>query len=289
MRTGHSFAFDEAPSRLALDDESFAFFREMAKRHAGINLSDIKRNMVFRRISKRLAALGLSGFKAYRELLANASSGAELQAFVNVMTTNKTEFFRESHHFSHFTSIALPEIAAAGENANSRELRVWSAGCSTGQEPYTIAMMIKESAVRMQGWDIRILATDIDSEVIDRAHAGIYSQEEANSIPVSIRSRYAHKISEHPDRVQIMDELRRMVTFNVLNLHGEWPMRRKYDAIFCRNVLIYFDKPAQRQLFDRFADLLREGGLLYVGHSESLYKMTERFRPVGQSVHRKVT
>jgi chemotaxis protein methyltransferase CheR len=267
-----------------MSDRQFDFFRDLAKAQAGITLPDYKRNMVYRRISKRLVALDLKDFGSYEELLSAPDGEAEIEFFVNALTTNKTEFFRESHHFEHLASVVLPNVVKRQET--SRKLRLWSAGCSSGQEPYSIAMTLAESLPDLARWDAKILATDIDTDILQQGHKGSYPAAEIHEIPPLLRQKYIEAQADDSGRMSYA--LRSLITFNQLNLHGPWPMQRKFDVIFCRNVIIYFDKPSQCRLFDRFANLLADGGYLYIGHSESLYKVTERFRSIGQSIYQRI-
>ena len=269
-----------------MSEAHFGCFRDLAKAHAGIALPGHKRNMVYRRVSKRMTALGLKSFGAYRDLLFGADANRELQHFVNALTTNKTEFFRENHHFKHFASVVLPGLRGAGKPA-SPKLRVWSAGCSSGQETYSIAMTIAETFADLPRWDAKVLGTDIDTNVIELGRRGVYSDAETQSIPPKLRHRFIEALPGETRHGRMTNSLRSLVTFNQLNLHGPWPMKGKFDAIFCRNVIIYFDVPDQCRLFERFADSLCEGGYVYIGHSESLYKVTERFRPIGQSIYQR--
>ena len=265
-------------------DRQFDYFRTLAKEQAGITLADYKRNMVYRRVSKRLTALGLADFESYETLLSGPEGAEEIEFFVNALTTNKTEFFRESHHFEHLASVVLPNVIKRQET--SRRLRLWSAGCSSGQEPYSIAMTLAETVPDMARWDVKILATDIDTDILELGRRGIYPAAEIQEIAVQLRQNYVE--AQAGDSGRMSHSLRSLITFNQLNLHGPWPMQRKFDVIFCRNVIIYFDKPSQCQLFDRFANLLSDGGYLYIGHSESLYKVTERFRSIGQSIYQRI-
>jgi chemotaxis protein methyltransferase CheR len=266
-----------------MSDRQFDFFRDLAKAQAGITLPDYKRNMVYRRVSKRLMALDLKDFNSYEELLSAPEGEAEIEFFVNALTTNKTEFFRESHHFEHLASIVLPSVVKRQET--SRKLRLWSAGCSSGQEPYSIAMTLAEAMPDLPRWDAKILATDIDTDIIEQGRKGNYPAGEIHEIPAPLRQKYT-EVQDDGGRMNYT--LRSLITFNQLNLHGPWPMTGKFDVIFCRNVIIYFDKPSQCRLFNRFANLLNEGGYLYIGHSESLYKVTERFRSIGQSIYQRI-
>ncbi len=271
-----------------MSETQFNCFRDLAKAHAGISLPGHKRNMVYRRVSKRVTALGLKSFGAYRDLLLGADAVGELQHFVNALTTNKTEFFRENHHFEHFSSVVLPGLRQrAGKQARPK-LRVWSAGCSSGQETYSIAMSLAETFADLARWDAKILGTDIDTNVIEFARRAVYSDAEVQSIPPKLRDKFIETLPGDTGHGLMAEGLRSLATFNQLNLHGPWPMKGKFDAIFCRNVIIYFDVPDQRRLFERFADCLCEGGFVYIGHSESLYKVTERFRPIGQSIYQRI-
>ena len=267
-----------------MSNRQFDFFRDLAKSQAGITLPDYKRNMVYRRVSKRLIALDLKDFGSYEELLSAPEGEAEIEFFVNALTTNKTEFFRENHHFEHLASVVLPSLVKRQET--SRKLRLWSAGCSSGQEPYSIAMTLAESMPDLARWDAKILATDIDTDIIARGRKGSYPAAEIHEIPPQLRQKYIDM--QQGDGGRMSYALRSLITFNQLNLHGPWPMTGKFDVIFCRNVIIYFDKPSQCRLFDRFANLLSDGGYLYIGHSESLYKVTERFRSIGQSIYQRI-
>lgn len=255
--------------------------------HAGIQLPDYKRNMVYRRISKRLHALGLRSFEPYADLLQGPYGNAEIEHFVNALTTNKTEFFRENHHFAHLRDHALPEFQARFAREPTRKLRLWSAGCSSGQEAYSMAMVLAEALGGMAGSDARILATDIDTDMIRAGQAGRYSVIDTVSIPPVFRQKYFEPAAASSTDRRVSQKIRALVTFNRLNLHGPWPMTGLFDIVFCRNVIIYFDKPTQIRLFERIASQMHDGAYLYIGHSESLYKVTERFHPVGQGVYRK--
>ena len=270
-----------------MSQSQFDFFRALAMTHAGITLPDYKRNMVYRRVSKRLHALRMSDFGHYVDLLKGPHGAAEIEFFVNALTTNKTEFFRENHHFEHLTSEVLPALRKQLDRDGGRRLRIWSAGCSSGQEPYSIAMTLADAFSDIARWDARILATDIDTDMVEAGTAGIYPPEEIRTIPSLLRQKYVDT-PRGGDGGGMSFALRSLITFNPLNLHGPWPMKGRFDVIFCRNVIIYFDKSAQRRLFDRYANQMHDGGYLYIGHSESLYKVTERFKPVGQSIYRKV-
>jgi chemotaxis protein methyltransferase CheR len=242
-------------------------FRAVAARvHAltGIVLHEHKRQMVHTRLSRRLRALGLGDFESYLALLDSPGGAAETGAFVNAITTNLTAFFREAHHFTHLRDAVLKPRMAAG----AARFRVWSAGCSTGEEPYSIQMTVQEAGGFARAWDYRLLATDLDSDVLARAAAGVYAADRLQGIPPA---RLAAAALRRPDgAAEMRPELRARIAFRRLNLLEAWPVKGPFDAIFCRNVMIYFDAATKADLVSRFAGLLAPHGALYLGHSESL-------------------
>ena len=280
-----AFGYEERPPPIT--DKEFDFIRQLAMTHAGISLADYKRNMVYRRVTKRLRALDLVHVADYCRLLADPANAAEIEELINALTTNKTSFFREGHHFEHFAKVALPKIMERAALDHNRRLRVWSAGCSSGQEPYSLAMTLLDNAQKIAGWDVRILATDIDTDILAKAQVGVYARDDMTTVSPALMRAFVDTVAGDPEHCRISDRVRAHVVFKPLNLHEPWPMRGPFDSIFCRNVVIYFDKPTQCALFDRFADILRDGGYLYLGHSESLYKVSDRFRPMGQSIYQK--
>jgi chemotaxis protein methyltransferase CheR len=201
---------------------------------------------------------------------------------LNALTTNLTGFFREKHHFAKLAGELLPRLMK--ENRD-RRLRIWSAGCSSGQEPYTIAMVMKRVLTDLARWDALILATDIDSNMVAHAREGIYDSEVADTIPAEFR-RFTE--TGEDGRIAMPEALKALIRFKRLNLIGEWPMAGPFDAIFCRNVVIYFDKDTQRVLFDRYANMLRPGGYMFIGHSETLHRVSDRFRHLGQTTYQKI-
>ncbi len=263
-----------------LDAESFASLADLVKQQTGIVLSDRKRDLVQGRLARRLRALGLRDYGAYCALLQSQAGERELGPMINAMTTNVTRFFREPHHFDMLRDEVIPACQQDGD----QRFRLWSAGCSTGEEPYSIAMVLA-AATRQTLWDARILATDIDSDVLAKAQAGVYEAQGAESIPAELRRRYVAPAGD--DHVEIRSEIRPMLTFKQLNLMHAWPMRGPFDVIFCRNVVIYFDKETQRDIFSRFADLLKPGGWLFIGHSESLHGVSHQFAVAGRTAYRK--
>lgn len=265
-------------------DKDFNFIRALVAEKTGIVLSDAKRDLVYGRLSRRLRQLGIKRFADYCRLLQDGDED-EMVQFTNAITTNLTSFFREAHHFDYLGATLLPTLEKEKPN---RKIRIWSAGCSTGEEPYSISMTIKEKCPRLAGWDLKILATDLDSNVLAKAQAGIYEHSRVEDLSRERLRRWFRKgrgVNEGSAKVSA--ELQELITFRQLNLMQEWPMQGPFDVIFCRNVVIYFDKATQRTLFNRYADLLVDGGHLFVGHSESLFKVTDRFELIGKTVYRK--
>jgi len=270
----------------AFSDEDFEALRRLVKQVTGINLSDQKRELVYGRLSRRLRALGLTSFAQYRRLLAQ-DDGRELTELCNAITTNLTSFFREPHHFEYLRDHVLAPLDA--RPSPTRRFRIWSAGCSTGEEAYSIAMTVLETLTDVRRWDIRILATDIDSEVIRRASAGVYPAERTRNLSPQRLQRFFEERREGGTlQYQARPELMRLITFKQLNLMHPLPMRGPLDVIFCRNVVIYFDKDTQRDLFARMAALQRPGDLLFLGHSESLFKVTDAYELIGKTIYRRV-
>lgn len=269
-----------------LGDAEFRFLAAFLSRETGIVLSAHKRQMVCGRLVKRLRHLKLRSFADYCDFLRGQDSGSEVEHMVNAITTNITNFFREPHHFEHLRrTVLLPRTT---ERPQRPRLRLWSAGCSSGEEPYSIAMTVADTLRASDGWDALILATDIDTNMLNRGAAGIYPLEAAGNIPESYRKRFLRRLPHDADRMQMADELRQSIRFKKLNLHHQWPMKGPFDAIFCRNVAIYFDKATQVGLFNRFADVLAMGGILYLGHAESLIGVSDRFEVSDKTAYRRI-
>lgn len=264
----------------------FKFIRDLVFETTGIVLSEIKRDMVYGRLSRRIRALGLTKFSQYCDIL-KSEDHLELKEFTNAITTNLTSFFRENHHFEGLKNIILPKLLA--EKAD-RKIRIWSAGCSTGEEPYSIAMTVKETVPASQDWDIKILATDLDTNVLDKAASGVYDAERVAGIPKQRLKHWFHRGKGANDGVvKVVAELRDMITFRQLNLMHEWPMSGTFDIIFCRNVVIYFDKATQKILFDRYSNILSGNGYLFLGHSESMFKVANSFNLIGKTIYQNKT
>ena len=267
-------------------EKDFKFISKLVGERTGIVLSDAKRQMVYGRLSRRLRQLKLDKFSDYLELLTSGDE-QELVNFTNAITTNLTAFFRENHHFEYLKKTVIPEVLK--NNAHSKRMRVWSAGCSSGEEPYSIAMCLREMVPKSAGWDIKILATDLDSNMVQRGKEGIYTAERVEGLSPERMKRWVKRgKGENASMVRMHPELREMITFKELNLMHQWPMKGPFDFMFCRNVVIYFSKDTQRVLFDRYADILVDKAHLFIGHSESLNKVTDRFELLGQTIYRKV-
>jgi len=267
-------------------DRDFVFLRDVVMEHSGISLGEQKRQLVYGRLTRRLRQLGLRSFAEYCGHVEQHLE-EELGELINAITTNLTSFFRENHHFEHLAAHALPDIMK--RNAGARRLRLWSSACSTGEEPYSMAMTVAETMGSATGWDARILATDIDSQVIAKAKTGVYTEDRISDMPPARQRRWFRRgTGANSSKVKVNEDLQVLIAFRQLNLLQDWPMRGPFDIIFCRNVVIYFDKDTQRQLFDRFADMLVPNGYLYVGHSESLHRISERFKLIGKTIYQRI-
>jgi len=251
---------------MAIDDASFKKLSRMVYDDSGIVLAERKRNLIVSRLSRRLRALNLSDFAAYCQHLNGNGGAEERRQLLSHVTTNVTRFFREDHHFDVLKDEVLPVLLDRARTGG--RVRIWSAGCSTGEEPYSIAMTLMETCRDAAKMDIRILATDIDPVVVARAQQGIYQSIEEDHLPRDLRDRYFDPVAAQQGAFQAKDNLRKLVTFAELNLLSDWPMQGPFDAIFCRNVLIYFDAETQTQILDRFAGILASDGRLFLGHSE---------------------
>ncbi|MDH5632755.1 MAG: protein-glutamate O-methyltransferase CheR [Gammaproteobacteria bacterium] len=267
-------------------DRDFKYIRQLVTENTGIVLGEHKRDMVYGRLVRRLKVHKIRRFSDYCDIIKSGDE-QEMIELVNSLTTNLTSFFRENHHFEYLKKTVLPELMKI--NALTRRIRIWSAGCSTGEEPYSIAMVVNEVIPRNAGWDVRILATDLDSNVVAKASSGIYDISRVEGIDRGRTGKWMRKgRGDHAGSVMMGSELREMITFKQLNLLHDWPMKGPFDVIFCRNVVIYFDKDTQRVLFNRYADLMANHGTLFIGHSESLFKVSDRFKLIGQTMYNKV-
>ena len=257
--------------------QDFARVRHLIYRHAGISLSEAKSDMVYSRIGRRLRALGATSFKEYLDTLEGQNDEAEWEAFTNALTTNLTSFFREEHHFP---------ILADHLRSLKKPIRIWCSAASTGEEPYTIAMTACEAFGTLNP-PVEIIATDIDTNVLSTASRGIYPFERVSKLSDERRKRFFLKGSgQHAGYVAVKKELKAMITFSQLNLLNEsWALHEPFDAIFCRNVMIYFDKPTQSKILSRFVPLMKPHALLFAGHSENFLYVSDAFHLKGKTVY----
>lgn len=273
-------------SRLTITDNEFRQLRQFIQDHTGIALSEHKQALVCSRLSKRLRHHGLQHYSDYYVLLVERDpKGMELIAMINAITTHKTEFFREQHHFLFLKEVVFPSYQ---KNPNrEKPFRLWSAATSSGEEAYSLAMTALEAMPSFNEKNINILATDIDTDVLSHAANGIYTQSLATQIPEALLHRYFLKGQESNEgKILVKPLLKSLVHFHRLNLlDNPWPMHKKFDVIFCRNLLIYFDKATQSDMFRRMAGALRPGGYLMLGHSEAIHGMNEVFHAVGHSTY----
>jgi len=270
------FAFTEA---------DFKRISAMVHGDAGISLPEAKATLVYSRLAKRLRALGLDSFKDYCALVAGADGLDERQQMLAALTTNVTRFFREPHHFDHLRDRVLPPLLDTARRGG--RVRIWSAACSSGQEPFSIAMTILSLMPEAADRDVRILATDIDPNMVAEGRGATYAPALLAGIPDDYRKRWTTPAAG--GAVRMADEARALVTFNELNLIGDWPMKGRFDAIFCRNVAIYFEDDTQARLWSRFAPLTNPDGVLYIGHSERIQgPAAAAFKPDGVTTYRRV-
>ena len=259
-------------------DSDFAKVRTLIHRRAGISLGEQKRQMVYSRLSRRLRELGIGEFAAYLAMLEAGNDESEWQAFINSLTTNLTSFFREAHHF--------PVLAEHVRKARE-PVTIWCAAASTGEEPYSLAITLIEALGEQKAASARIIATDIDTAVLEKAAAGVFTLEQVERLaPERLRRFFNKGTGGNAGRVRIKPEVAQLVKFSRLNLlDTSWAVKEPVDAIFCRNVMIYFDKPTQNKILERFLPLLKQGGLLFAGHSENASLVNQSFKPLGHTVY----
>lgn len=257
--------------------QDFARVRKLIYQHAGISLSEAKTDMVYSRVGRRLRVLGLSTFKEYLDHLENENNADEWQAFTNALTTNLTSFFREEHHFpilaEHLQSLKAP-------------IRIWCSAASTGEEPYSIAMTACEAFGSMRP-PVEIIATDIDTNVLAIASRGVYADDRVSKLSETRRKQFFQRgTGANAGSVRVRNELKNLITFHQLNLlDSQWPLKEPFDAIFCRNVMIYFDKPTQSKIISRFVPLMKPHALLFAGHSENFLYISDALHLRGKTVY----
>jgi len=275
-------------SKLHFSDKLFHRFSRFIYSNLGIHLTPNKKVMLQARLTRRIRTLNLSSFEEYFLYVTSAEGlKNEMPNMVNAVTTNKTDFFREPKHFDYLTEFVLPEFYQSKQN---KKFKIWSAGCSTGAEPYTMAMLLNEFALNHPGFQFVILSTDISTEVLEIAKNAVYNYEMAHSIPRKYCKKYLLKSKDNNKQklIRIVPELRRLIKFKQLNLMDEYyPFANEIDVIFCRNVFIYFDRPTQERVVRRLCSHLRPGGYLFIGHSETIRIENPPFTTVKSTIFKK--
>ncbi|MFT6208957.1 MAG: chemotaxis protein methyltransferase CheR [Colwellia sp.] len=277
----------ERDKAFQLSGDNFDYLCQFVYDTAGIVLNASKKEMVYRRLTRIIRERKLPSFTAYCNLL-KTDTEKEQDYFINAITTNLTSFFREQHHFDYMTQDELPKLLG-NRLSHDKRLRIWSSASSTGEEPYSIAITVLEAMKsQLSQWDVKILATDIDSNVLAVAKEGTYDERRIEDVPRKFKEKYFTKgIGINESKVKVGKQLQALITFKKLNLLHEWPMKGPFDIIFCRNVIIYFDKKTQQELFARYYEMLAPGGLLILGHSENLGQYQQHFESVGRTIFRK--
>lgn len=271
-----------------ITDREFRLLRDLIHAHTGIALSEHKRALVSSRLAKRLRHHGLKKYSQYYDLLTQQDrDGTEIVEMINAITTNKTDFFRERHHFQFLSDHVFPGLKQAPPHHDSRRIRIWSAGTASGEEAYSLAITVMEGFPHQHDWDIKILATDIDTNALRCAEEGIYPRGHIKQLEKSmLQSYFLEGRGKHENKVRTKRALKTLVRFRHLNLCDDpWPMQTPFDVIFCRNVMIYFDKTLQHQLFTRFSQMLKPRGYLMLGHSELLPITRYEFGHLGRSIY----
>ena len=271
--------------KFSLSDEEFNKLRRLVFDVAGIYLSDSKRELIISRFSRRLRALNLDTFEEYYRFVISPDGLSEMQNFINSITTNKTDFFRESHHFDFLVEHFVPEIVSS----RRREVRVWSAGCATGEEPYSIAMVLRHHLLEPHGINVKIFATDIDTHALDTARAGIYEERQIRPVPEEFLHKYFLRGKGHSFGLyKVKDSIKEMVSFRQLNFIADtYPISVLFDVIFCRNVIIYFNAETKRRVLTKILSFLVRGGYLILGHSETVFDMVKGLSYLKNTVYRK--
>lgn len=266
-----------------MEDAEFEKYRKLIYDTVGINLGLAKKQLLMTRLAKRMNELQLRSYDAYREHILRDASGQEMVLLLNAVSTNKTDFFRENNHFEFLNQHVYPQLK------QQPSIRIWSAACSSGEEPYTIAMTLVEALGGSVGnKDVKILATDISTKVLDEGEKGQYSSKILEPIAPQLRQKYFKRIpSQWDDLYEVSDQLKSLIRFRRLNLMEDFPLRAKFDFIMCRNVMIYFDKPTQERLVNRLAEYIEPGGYLFIGHSESLIGVKTDLKYVQSSIYRR--
>ena len=275
---------------LRISNGDFRKISDLVYERAGINLHDGKKQLVQARLGKIIRKEGLGGFRQYYDEIVNDSTGQRLVQLLDTLTTNHTYFYRESDHLKWLSGTILPEVIQLNQKEGGSEVRIWSAGCSSGEEPYTIAIHLMNSGVLPSRFRLKILATDLSTKVIQDARKGIYKAEKLQKIPARIMHRYFRRLrTENGGYYQVRQQVRELITFRKLNLLDSFPFRRQFDVVFCRNVMIYFDKQIQQKVVDKMYRTVKTGGYFVVGHSESLSGVSHQFKYIAPTIYKKIS
>jgi chemotaxis protein methyltransferase CheR len=272
-----------------LTDEQFVRICRLVYEHCGINLHEGKKELVRARLAKMLRKYRFKTYDQYIDFVLDDPTQTTFYEMIDQISTNLTSFFREPKHFEYLRRQFLPALIQKKQKTGQLRIRAWSAGCSSGEEPYSIAITLLEAVPLAQSWDIRILASDISTRILRIAQEGLYEPQRVDNLSAELKSRYLKpkKDKSAPLLYEVSPALRSILTFKYLNLMDPWPFRGPFDFIFCRNVMIYFDKPTQEKLVQRFHDVLDNGGLFFTGHSESLTGIRHSFRYIQPTIYRK--
>jgi chemotaxis protein methyltransferase CheR len=275
-------------SMMKMTDREFRQLRELVYERLGINLTEKKRSMLIGRLQKLLRTSSFNNFQDYYEYLVSDSSMTAMTELINRVTTNYSFFYRGKSHFEFFIQSALPEVVASLKRRNSRDLRVWTAGCSTGEEPYMLAILMREFFGNEYGmWDGGILATDISEKVLNFALEGVYPEDRTKEIPVQLKNKYLNRLND--GQLAIKDSIKREVVFRKFNLKNtHYPFQKPFQIIFCRNVMIYFDKQTRETLLRRFYEATEPDGYLFIGHSETLGREQNLYKYITPAVYRRL-
>lgn len=276
----------EQSTEYSFSDADFSMIADMANRKYGLYLQSSKKALVYSRLARRLRALHLTRFSDYCKMLDTPEGETEQSHLLSALTTNVTHFFRENHHFDQLRQEILPGLVKKAREGGA--VRIWSSACSAGQEAYCIAAMILDGCADARTRDIKILATDVDPVILQKARAGIYPDEQLDAIPTALHPLMVDRTAAPSGSFAMRSELRALISFGQLNLIDTWPMKRQFDVIFCRNAAIYFDKQTQARLWGRFAETLVLDGYLMIGHSERISGEAARlFRSAGVTTYQK--
>ncbi len=266
----------------------FQQYSRLVYEQCGINLHEGKKALLQARLNKRLRITGIASYKEYFHIITSGANPGEFLNFLDSISTNLTYFFREVQHFEFMNRVGLPELIEEKRKERDTRIRIWSAGCSTGEEPYSLAMCVLAGLPDNVKWDFKILATDISTRVLETANRGVYSQEKVKKVPPALRQAHFLKVggTEGNPEFQVAPHVKRLITFYRLNLKDPYPFKGPFDFIFCRNVMIYFDKKTQEELVNKMAGFLGPGGYFCVGHSESLTGLAHKLSYVQPAIYR---